>query len=60
MATEPLCGLDGTCGACQANADGSGGVGTGEGTTDGTMGTCQTAATFCCSDGSCNFSGACP
>jgi len=62
VATEPLCGTDGSCGACQANADGTGGAGTGTGATDGTMGTCQnqTIATFCCTDGSCNASGSCP
>ena len=59
-ATEPLCGTDGTCGACQAMADGTGGAGTGTGVIDGTMGTCQTAATFCCTDGSCMVSGSCP
>jgi len=60
VGTEPLCGTDGTCGACQANTDGTGGNGTGTGVTDGTMGTCQTTATFCCTDGSCDVSGSCP
>ena len=58
-ATEPLCGTDGTCGACQANADGTG-AGTGTMGIDGTMGTCLTALTFCCTDGSCMVSGSCP
>ena len=60
MTTEPLCGTDGTCGACQKFADGTGGDGNGSGDFDGTVGTCQTAATHCCSDGSCNVRGACP
>ena len=61
-ATEPLCGTDGTCGACQANPDGSGGDGTGTGETTGTMGTCFDDASpmFCCTDGSCNGPGNCP
>jgi len=58
--TQPLCGADGTCGACQANVDGTGGAGTGTGVTVGTMGTCQTNETFCCTDGSCDVSGNCP
>jgi len=57
--TEPLCGTDGTCGPCQANADGTGGAGTGIGGTEGTVGTCQINATFCCTDGTCSGSGMC-
>jgi len=53
-ATQPLCGTDGSCGACQANADGTGGTGN-----NVTQGTCQDATAFCCTDGSCTVTGSC-
>jgi len=53
-ATLPLCGTDGTCGACQANADGTGGTGS-----NLTQGTCQNATALCCTDGSCDVTGSC-
>jgi len=53
-ATLPLCGTDGTCGACQANADGTGGTGN-----NLSQGTCQNATALCCTDGSCDVTGSC-
>ena len=55
VATAPLCGTStygsiGVCGKCQANADGSGGDGTGA-----AIGTCQTAGQKCCATGTCKL-----
>ena len=56
--TAPICSTtDGMCTACLGD---DGMVGTGTGGTDGTRGTCPETNEFCCSDGSCAVSGACP
>ena len=55
MSTTPICS-NGKCVICM---DG-GSPGTGAGATDGTKGTCPGDNDFCCADGSCAASGACP
>ena len=58
VGTTPICSTtDGSCAACVGD---DGMAGTGTGATDGTRGTCPVTTDFCCTDGSCAASGACP